>query len=426
MLYSKLKKARRHLWLAAMVAFAGLTSARAGDLFELRGTSPTVGGGTPISVGGSELLDLVESFVGRENEFAAFAGANNYRGNLRYADVPNAIIIIRNDTPTAHVATILIPSTGLNRSFSATTTDDLNEQIRNFVKTEGAEEWARFLREVNRRSKVSPVDGNPDAATARAATQTFMQFGFEEGLTREERDSGENPNDRTSIGFTADVGRFNAGGQQGTTYSLPLYARYKLTDRVGLHFNIPLNWTRLEGADIYGVGLNVGLPIKIFPRSKDNPLFWQLTPSAGVNGSGSVDMIAGGLLANGGLTSLLSYDFDRFTVSMGNHFSYHEALSMNFDSVKFDSTAQQEILKNGLKVSIPFAKRWIFDIYGLHTKFLEDAAVDQYFTVGGEVGFRFSGKGAKKRSGYTKLGFYADLSDDYNSAHAQFGTSWKF
>jgi hypothetical protein len=60
-------------------------------------------------------------------------------------------------------------------------------------------------------------------------------------------------------------------------------------------------------------------------------------------------------------------------------------------------------------------------VYGIHTKFLEAAAVDQYFTVGGDIGWR-----SKSTKSYWSAGIYSDISDKYTSVRAKFGTSWKF
>jgi hypothetical protein len=54
--------------------------------------------------------------------------------------------------------------------------------------------------------------------------------------------------------------------------------------------------------------------------------------------------------------------------------------------------------------------------------------LDQYVTVGGEIGYRLLGKAdaPNKKGGYIKFGLYADVGDNYTSAHAQFGSGWKF
>jgi hypothetical protein len=296
------------------------------------------------------------------------------------------------------------------------------------LKTEGSAELAKFFKAMAAQSLVTITDGNPNSATARSAGDSYQNYGMTFAETKEEKDADKPNTARVGFGIIADVGSFDANGIKGTTYSLPMFARFKLTDRVGLNLDLPLNYTEIEGAKAFGVGLGVGLPVKVIPRAKDSPWYWQLTPFGGANATGSKDLAAGGLLANGGLNSLLAYDFGAFAVSMGNHFSIHEGVPIGLGGYTFDSGVSQQILKNGFKLDVPVGQRWIFDVYAVHTKFLTAAAVDQYITMGGEVGYRMLGKAgaAKKGGGYMKLGLYADVGDNYTSAHAQFGSGWKF
>jgi hypothetical protein len=54
--------------------------------------------------------------------------------------------------------------------------------------------------------------------------------------------------------------------------------------------------------------------------------------------------------------------------------------------------------------------------------------VDDYFTVGGSVAYRFLGKAGapKAKRGYVFGGVYADLADHYTAPHVRLGTGWKF
>ena len=362
------------------------------------------------------MVDLIERAVNRSDSFAALAGVVN--GSLNYAGVANAITYT---SAAAGSSTIVIPSTGFSKNFNTTA------ELTDFLKKDGSAELAKFFKAMAAQSLVTITDGNPTASTARAGTDAYQNYGMTFAETREEKDA-DKPTGRVGFGIIADVGSFDANGIKGTVYSLPMFARFKLTDRVGLDFNLPLNYTEIEGAKAFGLGLGVGIPVKVIPRAKDSPWYWQLTPFGGANATASKDLAAGGLLANGGINSLLAYDFGAFTLSMGNHFSLYEGVPITVSGYKFDPGVSQQILKNGLKLDVPIGKRWIFDVYAVHTKFLTAAALDQYFTVGGEVGYRFLGKAgaAKKSGGYMKLGLYADVGDNYTSAHAQIGTGWKF
>ena len=410
-------------WLAGLCL---LCSSRlpAEDLFDISARSIAVNGGIPTVVGDNRLQDLVEKVIKAQDQFAPYQN-QSFTAALRYASVHDAITFAV--SPGGTTAILDIPITGFSRTFTGANRDDVEEQIKTFMKKEGASELAKFLKAINAQSAVAVSDGNPMSTTATFASQSFNDFGMEMGETREEK---ENPKEYSGIGlgFAADVGRFEAEGFKGTTYSLPLYARFKLSDRVGLHFNLPLNYTELEGAQIFGAGVGLGFPIKVIPHAKDNPWYWQVTPSGGAVASGSEDLLAGGLLAQAAFTSLLAYDFKHFTLSMGNHLSWFEGIPLEYGDIKFDPGISQQVIKNGVKASIPFGRRWVAELYGIHTKFLETAAVDQYFTVGGELGYRFLGKpnAGKKKNGYVKIGLYSHLSDKFTSANAQFGTGWKF
>jgi hypothetical protein len=297
-------------------------------------------------------------------------------------------------------------------------------------KKDGSAVYARFLKSMAAQSLVTVSDGNPNATTASAASQSFQNYGMTFAETREEKDvpATGGPVDRVALGVIADIGAFDANGIKGTVYSLPMFARFKLTERVGLNLDIPLNYIDIDGAKVFGLGLGLAMPVKMILKSKDSPWFWQLTPFGGANASASKDMLAGGLIANGGLNSVLAYDFGSFTLSMGNHFSLHEGIPLTYESYKFDPGVSQQILKNGLKLDVPIGQRWIFDVYAIHTKFMTSAALDQYFTLGGELGYRLGAKptATKKGGGYLKLGLYADVGENFTSAHAQIGTGWKF
>ena len=319
-------------------------------------------------------------------------------------------------------------SRGLNEQFHGSTQSELDNNLRDWFKREGSAAYTQLLKDLSAQSKVSPTDGNPGATTARSSFQNYAEYSSTMTETREEKAQPKDLAGRAGFGLVGDVGVFDSHGIKGTAYSLPLFAKFKLSERVGLNFNIPLSYTEIENAKIFGVGLAIGVPVKIILKKNDNPWFWQVTPFGGANAVGSKEIVTGGLIVNGGIGSVVAYDFGNFELSMGNQFGQYESVALEFDGVKVDPGVAQKIVKNGLKVGIPFAKRWVFEAYAVHTKFLEAAGVDQYITTGGEIGYRFLGKpdAVKKKNGYMKLGLYTDIGNGYFSPHIQFGSGWKF
>ncbi len=401
-------------------------ASRAGDLFILTATD----GFDTATARSSDLISLVDNVVKNSGAFSMFG--NNVQGSLTYQSVANALQFGIRDTgvpgPNQFRAHLTSGVSSLNEQFTGSTRDELFSNVKDWFKKSGSAAYTELLKALNARSTVSPTDGNPGAATARTAFQNYTEYSSTMTETREEKEQPKDLAGRAGFGLVGDIGVFDSKGLKGTAYSLPLFAKFKLSERVGLNFNIPLSYTEIESAKIYGVGLYIGVPVKIILKQKDNPWFWQVTPFGGGNVVGSKEIVTGGLIVNGGIGSVVSYDFGKFELSMGNQFGQYESIALEFDGVKVDPGVAQKIIKNGLKIGVPFAKRWVFEAYAVHTKFLEAAGVDQYITTGGEIGYRFLGKpdAAKKKNGYLKLGLYTDIGNGYFSPHIQFGTGWKF
>jgi hypothetical protein len=405
------------IFICSLLCIAGATQVVAGDLFNMSAATTDGGPSLNQTAGSSSVLNLVQSAVDAQGDFASFNG-RGYNASLQYAGVANAMTFSMNNSGTS--ATLQIPSTGFSKTFTGTSRDDLNSQITSFLKTDGQSEYAKFLKAMNEQSAVAVSDGNPNSSTAMMASEAFTDYAFGEGETRAEKASRADAV-RTSFGVVADIGSFSSGGISGTSYSLPISAGFKLTDRVGIGVAVPLNYTEIEGAKIFSAGLTLALPVKIILPGDNQPWSWQLTPSGGAIASASEDMLAGGAIGQGGISSMLTYDFGKLSLTMGNFFGCFEGIPVALNGYTFNPDVSQQITKNGLKISVPIKQHWIVEAYGIHTKFLQSAAVDQYFTVGAEIGWRSS-----SQKSYWSIGFYSDIADNYTSTRAKIGTSWKF
>ena len=256
-----MKSFTRSLLPRQLVAIASLLAVlhaapddlRAADLFTITATST---GGAPagtVSVGGKSVVDLVDNLINASGSFSGF-GASDYTAGLNYAGVANAITFTNNIAGTS--ARLRIPSTSFERQFTGGNRQQVEQQIEDFLKSEGSAELAKFMKVMAAQSLVTITDGNPNASTARSASEAFQNYGMTFAETREEKNA-DKPTGRAGFGIIADVGSFDANGIKGTVYSLPMFARFKLTDRVGLDFNMPLNYTEIEGAKAFGLGLGL-------------------------------------------------------------------------------------------------------------------------------------------------------------------------
>jgi hypothetical protein len=367
------------------------------------------------------MLPLVQAAIKAQGPFSAFA-PRGYTSALNYANVSNAVLF--NVAPNGTAAEIRIPLTGFRKDFTAPNRSQLYKNIENFLKRDGAAEWAKFLATMNASSPVAVSDGNPNSTTASFASATFNNFGSLNDSPAPGTRSGNN-----SLGLTFDESSFKAGGFRGQVYQIPILGKFKLTDRVSLECQIPIQFVTVAGATIYQAAVIFDFPCKIIEPSDTQKWNWQLTPTVGFAGGGSQDMVAGGAMVAGSLTSVLSRHIGNMTLTMGNYIGIFEGVDVSLGNYSLDSNIDQQILKNGLRVSLPFAHNWLVEAYGICTNFLQSAAVSTYFTVGAELGYHFIYRRGEDAVdlGYLKLGLYVDIGNkSYQSGHIQIGSGWKF
>ena len=247
--------------------------------------------------------------------------------------------------------------------------------------------------------------------------------------TREERTTGAaGAASVMGAGISAEYGRFKLNGVSGTNYGLPLSTSFDITDRVGLNLGLPLIYSEIGDATAYGVGVSVGLPVKVVQPKEQKGLFWQLTPTFGGTGVASKELETGGVIVNGGISSLASYDFGPVALSVGNHISSYESTDAKFGGYRYETGISQRVIKNGLKVDVPIGQRWVVDVYTVHNKLSGSEVLDSYMTYGADLAFRVSGdqKKAKGGMGQLSVGFRTDQGTGYRATNLQFGSGWKF
>jgi len=415
----------RRLALTTAAALSVTTVAQAKDLFEF--TAVTTDALPPLNLvqGSSNLPDRITELVDGTGQFNQLNN-REFIASLRYGGVQQALRFnIQQVGPnwTAQLTSPFDPAL-INRNFAGMTRSDLEDQIDQYLQQNGLGDLAKLLSALDRRTIAGALDGNPVAATSVAANAYFGEYGLRPTETEEETNAeGDTGTSRSGIAMTADAGTFRSEDFEGETYSWTPMVPVALGDsrRVRLEVSLPLNYTSIEGADQFRVGGQVAVAMLLKKRTKDQPLLWQVTPHAGALVAGSLDMLAGGVLMSGGATSYLSYRWNRWEFSMGNHVSFHEGLSVTVDDYQFNPDVSQQILKNGVKVGRSLGQRWYAEGYVIDTEFLQDAFISRYLTVGAGIGYR-----GPNRKGYVMLGLYGSFGDDYSSGNLQFGTGWKF
>ena len=392
--------------LAALLTFGSASLSRAEDLIQI--DVPVLA----ISASSNDFSELGKSFLLQEGDFSGLIGAPAYTASLRYLEIPNALLL--SVASFGSQATLTIPSTGLSVLFTAASPDDLAQQVQDFIQKTGSREWARFLEQVNARSPLALLDGNPRATTALAAAGAFRRFGLDTSRSRlgyreeEVAHWGAFQLRAEAGGGSVEVDRFD------DLYSVD--GALTLAGHFGKHVGLSLalmgQYRSYQTADSYDVGLELGIPIAILRPDEGSPIYWAITPFVQSAAGASIDLAAGGLFVGGGGVNTLAVELGLFELSLANELVYYSGIPIdNIQGYDFDTELDQLITKNGVKLGAHLGV-FSIDAGASFTNFLtSDAAVDFYATPFVGVGVSLGGFAV------LRLGYEADLGQDY-TAHS--------
>ncbi len=389
--------------LAAIAAliFVAPGVAGAADLF---GVEATYSGGT-ITQSASSLPNLIDALVNNQGAFAPLVG-NNFTGNLTYYGIPGAVAVnVQGNTQL----TVTSPLTGLNQTFTGTDRSDLENQVTDWLLKNGSSEVAKLIQAAAERSAAAITDGNPSSATARIADRAFGAFGL---FPAARVMRGSEPGGYGAIWFHTRQGR--ADTPVGTANSADYELNFPWWIHFGRHFSLIGNasgqYMDMEGTAIYGGGSDLGLGIRPIVRDEECGIGWQITPFAGLHGVGTYDGATGGLLDQFGVTSRLEFQLPHnILLIVANQFSHFNSLKFKIEDVEIDPGVEQDVLKNGLMVDFPLwsEKSLYANGFVVDTRFLRDAAIDNYQTLG--LGLSLRGD-RLSLNGYVSRDFAKDFS----------------
>ncbi len=374
------------------VTFALAASSRADDLF---GVVVTDGTNTVTSTD-SSVFDLATNIFDRQGEFQQFDGTD-FTARINYAGLNNAIVI--NGDADGQTVSVVIPSIGFSRTFATA------EEAEDFLRQDGAEVLADFIRVTNEQTLVGVTDGNPSALTATLADDAFRNFGeFRNPFVTyaQGNDAG-----RLYFGATAidtDVG-------SGVLYEAAITGGFKFSDRVGLSISLPGTFRDIEGSQTFSIGTQVGVPIKLTPESDDDqPLWWQITPYALAAIGGSEDQLAGGVILGGGVVNFIGVKLGDLTVHSGQQLVGYGGTPVGYDDFEFETDVSQTLARISAGVTYGGIDQSGFLTGGIiYTRFLEDAAVEDYISPFAGVGLKLGA------GGVFRIGYRGDFADGYDA-----------
>ncbi len=467
---------------AGLLAVAGtgcLTAPADGeDLFRVFVAANDPMGGSLI-VGGSSVPDLVEDLLDTQGEFAMFDGVD-FAASLRYAGVDNAINFTLSDDGNSATLQFL-GREGDPLVFTADASGDVEDQIVDFLEKDGSATVADFLREINTRSLVAVTDGNPQATTAQMAAYKYNRFGKHQDLTRLERrimsgeivrpappspgvyqtqqqdgglqsvgdtagfneDTGTGQDGRIQgenapvgaasvqwfepgsdrglrVRFDTQAGISDADGFETTFVNLAGSLEYRINRYWGIAASFPISYYDVEGADVFTAGAHLDIPIRLIQQDDGRGFTFQIAPGALIAGSGSYELVAGGLFWGVGGTAMASYEIDDWLFSGAASYTHFDSISLELDEFEFDPALTQDFIRVGGKASYFIGENaYIFGGIS-YSDFLDDAAVDNYYSPTVGLGVRTGG-------GFNvRLAYEGDFGDDYEAHKVQLGVQLPF
>jgi autotransporter-associated beta strand protein len=261
-------------------------------------------------------------------------------------------------------------------------------------------------------------DGTPSSTTEMMADLSFFSFSSLAGRMAADTEKAN------VLSITFDAGEFRYQGHNGEVWGFPISGQRRLTDRMRLDYQIPLQYVDYPGAHLFQSGLILELPTKIILPSEKHPWTWDCKPTVMIGASGGKEVIGGGALTN-----VVTYRWNDVVFTYANYIGFFEGDTIVNDDVQFKRGVDQQIMKNGLRVSIPIAKKsWLLEVYGVHTQSFQTASVPSYATIGVEIGRHFimNVEGRPMDLGFFSLGFYSDIGNHYSSGHIKLGSGWRF
>jgi hypothetical protein len=409
------KSLRSLLSAIGLLALTAATTAHADDYMNI-GAQSTSGAPVSVQVGGSSLIDLSRNLIDQKSDFMSLQG-HDFQAALNYGGVKNAIVFRSNAGATN--VTLTFPSTGFSRTFTGTDSDDVKDQIVDFLKKDGADAYADLLQSINEKSPVATLDVNPQAATAFFAGESFKHFGLTSPMPMTPK-TGDNNNESGfdlsagSIQTDAVDGYYLSGGWQGVT---------RFSDQVALSVAIPVQYRNYQSSEIFTGGVELGLPITLL--NDRGPLAWQITPFGTAGLSASADLVSGGILVGGGVTNRLSLRLGQFTLAMANQLAYYHGQDIDYDDYSFQTHVNQPMLTNGGQIAwSPGAGDggFFIDAGVSYTAFLDDAAVPSYWSPTLGLGLHFGTDHAST----LRIGYHGDFGHNYDSHGATFLLSFNY
>lgn len=386
------------------------------QLFE----ATTAHGGITASSSSSRFDDMIDSAV-RLALTRITTNPGPFTATVTYLGAPSTFTV----TPGFDGTTLSlhVKSVGFEKTFTGTSTAEVGKKVEQYLRSDSAAIITNFSQAAALTSAFSITDGNPASSTASAARSIFFNQGL--SLAQDSADDKTTAGSAFGLGslsvsrgtIEADIAGRTYRGEQVRIDATLLSLR--VNDRLRLELPITAEYSDIEETEFFGAGATLVAPISIITDSPEHPFGWKVVPVLGVHSRGSFDAGAGGISWHVGLVSVANWRLgDRFAFSVINQITTHQDLPVDVGDYAFDSNINQTILKNGLRLTTVLTPKLQNNLYLIDTRFLNEAAVESYYTAGASLDFR---AGRQMSAG---VGIESDFADNYRSLLVRLYLNW--
>ncbi len=440
----------RSLAVAAALSAAGV--ARAADPFVYTVTTTS---GTPdtVRVRSDSLIHATDAVILGYGRAAPLAD-RDVTATLRYAGVPDALTLTLNADRTSGSLRYNL-TRGPTDTFSAANAPSyvrpaqvIDDQVYSDLTDPHNRTFENLQQALNRQSYIMPLDGNPSAATAFLADQTFRKYGLvregePQGYTFVDED-GRPSREAAAAQFLQPVFWFDTLGQDvrtngfdGSDVGFSFNAAGRFVPEVGWSLSVPIQYRQVNGAESDTVGVEFGLPVNIIRPGRRQPFGWAVTPFAEFAVNDSRDLGSTQAIFDGGAASRLTFRFgrqDRWTVAVADQFTGFVGLGADRgddddgyddgddygDRDAFRGHLAQQLAKNGVQLIRRFDYGLSASVSATYSSFIANAATDQWWTPRVGVAWNFS-------PNFTvRLAYQADLANRYQSQGGDFQIDYRY
>ena len=335
----------------------------------------------------------LNSIINGYNDTQASFGQINFRGipmTLRFDD--NAVLTF--NVPDADIHNLTFDGGSQKESFKL---------LKNWLEDNKDGLMKKILKAGVEKTPYDMVAGNPNSLMATMTDNSFQRAG---GGVLGNFVSYISPNaSQHSFDFDGDT-------KKAKVYSLPLAKTFNFGNSgYALLFDMPLTYADMDGSVSYAAQLGLGLKIPVINNDK---MSWNLIPAGRVGAIGSEDMLSGGILYSGTLTSDLQIPVGNFTYGLTNMVGYIRDYSLKVDDYEIEYDLQNTIFKNGVSVRWDFTDKWALNGSYAYTFYNgSELFIDDYHDTGVALVRKFD-KGSFF-SGMALVGNYAFGSNDYQA-----------